>query len=489
MIFIITYFTEKTPGRSSFLFLMGMAMIWTFGYAMELAVTSNGEKLFWLNFQQIGIYLAPFAWFFLSLEHLKSSKLLNKKIIVPLLVIPIFHIFLNFTNDYHKLLRKEIYYNVVNSVVRIETDTSIIFWVFIAFYYTLLVFSLINFLLAFLKRKGIYKFQSFILMMSLIIPYSFNVIDLIGKNPFYPYSPTALTFIPSGILIMYALFKYNLFRITPIAHEKIIRNMEIGVVVTNEKLNILDYNPFMKHEFYYKEKYIGKRLRDIDPLLYKQLKMFINNPEDQHLEFQKNEDMSKYYKMKITPLNDDKGYIIIIYDITNQKVLEKELMFKATKDFLTKTSNRYEFFGEAEKLFEIAKHNNKDLSVIMIDIDNFKRINDNFGHSTGDFILESFANLCREIIPENSIFGRLGGEEFAIVIPEYNIEEIRKISEIIKNKTYSSTNIFLGHNIKYTASIGISTVTTETKTFDQILKKSDDALYKAKRLGKNRVSI
>ena len=489
MIFIIAYFSEKTPGRKPFVFLMGMAMIWTFGYAMELSVSSNQDKLFWLNIQQIGIYLSPFAWLFLSIEHLKSRISLKKKFFMPLLVIPFSHIFLNFTNDYHNLLRKEIIFENVNSIIRVKTETSIIFSIFIGFYYLLLLISLINFLRAIKKRKGFYRIQSFILLVSLIIPYIFNIIDFFNINPFYPYSPTALTFIPSGVLIMYALFKHNLFKITPIAHEKIIKNMDVGVVVTNNKFEIIDYNPFMTNEFKYKENFIGKKLENKDPTLFKKLIEFTEEDEEQNLEFQKYKDLSKHYRLKISSLNEDKGYIIIVYDITSQKILEEELFFKATKDFLTKTSNRYEYFGQSEKEFEISKKDEKNLSVIMIDIDDFKEINDKYGHSAGDYVLESFSILVKSLLPQNSIFGRLGGEEFSIVLTNYDIEESKLIAEKVRTKIENNPVNFMGEKINYTISLGISSINENMKTFDQLLKSSDDALYRAKNMGKNCISV
>lgn len=470
------------------MFLMGMAMIWTFGYAMELSVNSNHDKLFWLNIQQIGIYLSPFAWYFLSLEHLKSKISLNKKLVIPLLVVPFSHIFLNFTNNYHKLLRKKIIFESTNSIIRVKTETSIIFNIFIAFYYFLLLLALINFIRSIKQRKGIYRVQSVILLISLIIPYFFNLSDFFNLNPIYPYSPTTLTFIPTGILIMYALFRKNLFKITPKAHENIIKNMDVGVVVTNNKFEILDYNPFMKYEFNYKEDYIGKNLESKDPVIYRKLKNYENKNNEKYMEFQKYEDLSKHYKIKISKLNDEKGFIIIIYDITSQKILEKELFFKATKDFLTKTSNRYEFFGKSEIIFSNAKKNNSSLSILMIDIDDFKEINDNFGHSAGDFILENFAESVKNIIPKGSVFGRLGGEEFSVVINS-DIEKAKKMAEIIRLNIENSNNLFLEHTINYTISIGISTLSNQIFSFDELLKKADKAVYNAKHKGKNCVSL
>jgi diguanylate cyclase (GGDEF)-like protein len=288
---------------------------------------------------------------------------------------------------------------------------------------------------------------------------------------------------------MYALFKHNLFKITPVAHETIIKNMDVGVVVTNNKFEIIDYNPFMADQFEYDEKFIGKKLENKDPVLHNKLINYTIEKEEQNLEFQKYEDLSKYYKLKISSLNEDKGYIIIVYDITSQKILEEELFFKATKDFLTKTSNRYEYFGKSEKEFEVSRNSAKNLSVIMIDIDDFKEINDKYGHSAGDYVLESFSTLVKSLLPDNSIFGRLGGEEFSIVLTDYDLEKSKKTAEKIRIKIEENPAYFMGEKINYTISLGISSLNEKVDSFDRLLKSSDDALYRAKNMGKNCISI
>jgi len=167
------------------------------------------------------------------------------------------------------------------------------------------------------------------------------------------------------------------------------------------------------------------------------------------------------------------------------KELIHHLDYIGSYDQMTGIYNRRKFFKLAHEKFNSGVGG---LYAIMIDIDNFKQVNDNYGHATGDEVIKKVTKTIAEFIPSSAIFGRLGGEEFAIVVnsPSHNdikekIEEVRKLIENLEVKSDD------GDIIKFTISEGVSKSTIETKNLDELLKEADKALYEAKGSGRNRV--
>lgn len=173
------------------------------------------------------------------------------------------------------------------------------------------------------------------------------------------------------------------------------------------------------------------------------------------------------------------------------KEAQIELQELSNRDPLTNLYNRRYLSEISKELFLLAKRNETSLSVVMIDIDKFKNINDTHGHDVGDKILKLLAKTLIENLREIDIVARLGGEEFVILLPDTDIksaynksEEIRKVIQKLSFKIDDS------NNLKFTVSIGVSAYNAEDDvTFDEILKKSDNALYEAKEKGRNKVVI
>ena len=165
--------------------------------------------------------------------------------------------------------------------------------------------------------------------------------------------------------------------------------------------------------------------------------------------------------------------------------LINHLDFIATHDEMTGIYNRRQFFNLASQRFNEAK---KNLYAVMIDIDKFKEVNDRYGHSVGDKVIKVVTKTITENILEETIFGRIGGEEFALVCNVDSKAIIMKNIESIREKIEKlEVNINNGIVVKCTISEGLSKAKTTTQTLDELLKEADIALYEAKGSGRNRV--
>ncbi|MDT8992648.1 diguanylate cyclase [Curvibacter sp. APW13] len=177
-------------------------------------------------------------------------------------------------------------------------------------------------------------------------------------------------------------------------------------------------------------------------------------------------------------------------DITERKIMEEELRRQAHFDYLTGVFNRRHFMEQAEKELHRAIRYGNALSFLMLDIDHFKQINDRFGHKVGDQVLKGLASLCSTTLRDIDLFGRLGGEEFAVLLPQTDQDTAVEVAERLR-QVIGNANVSLegNLNVQFQVSIGVSSLRSKEDTIDALLNKADKALYEAKNTGRNRVCV
>ncbi len=169
--------------------------------------------------------------------------------------------------------------------------------------------------------------------------------------------------------------------------------------------------------------------------------------------------------------------------------LFEEVQLLSIKDPLTNINNRRGFFNLAQNGVEQARFLGQDMGVLMIDIDNFKKTNDAYGHAIGDQVIKAVADMCQNHIRKADLLGRYGGEEFILLLPESNIETTWTIAERIRKNIAQMIVSVDRYHISVTVSIGISCVHTAKESLEDLLKQADQALYYAKGTGRNRTVI
>jgi diguanylate cyclase (GGDEF)-like protein/PAS domain S-box-containing protein len=196
--------------------------------------------------------------------------------------------------------------------------------------------------------------------------------------------------------------------------------------------------------------------------------------------------------LSILPLKNSQGvvthFVSIERDVTEQKNIENKLEVLSRTDPLTGLLNRRAFDESLANELSRFKRNGEVYSLLMLDIDHFKLINDQYGHSTGDAAIQNITQSCQSNLRLHDKMGRLGGEEFCVLLPytdkkiAYTIAE--KIREIVSNVSIKTKNT---EDVSLTISIGVSEVRNTDVDHAAALKRADDNLYKAKKAGRNRV--
>lgn len=184
------------------------------------------------------------------------------------------------------------------------------------------------------------------------------------------------------------------------------------------------------------------------------------------------------------------GFVEVFHDVTEAKQREERLYRRATRDPLTGAANRGHFLEMAALEIERARRFAEPLSVLMLDIDHLKKVNDAYGHDIGDRVIVALAQACAANARKIDLVGRLGGEEFGILLPRANKEPAAEMAQRLR-RIIGEQRIPLngGREIGISASLGLASLRHTTRDPGELMRNADAALYKAKRDGGNRLEV
>jgi diguanylate cyclase (GGDEF)-like protein len=201
----------------------------------------------------------------------------------------------------------------------------------------------------------------------------------------------------------------------------------------------------------------------------------------------------RFFFARVKRFLGDSGHVLVAHgNITERKMLELELARMAQTDVLTGLNNRRHFIQLSETELSRTSRHGGPLSVVMLDIDHFKHINDTHGHQIGDTVIQMLAGICREQLRDLDVIGRLGGEEFAVTMPNADHAQAMVVAERLRQAIEAaSLQLPQGLLVRFTVSIGVTTQPNglhhgATK-LDTLLDQADQALYRAKNNGRNQV--
>jgi diguanylate cyclase (GGDEF)-like protein len=251
----------------------------------------------------------------------------------------------------------------------------------------------------------------------------------------------------------------------------------------NKKDYVDDYNDFSdaKRENTVDElttKYAIAHKNEANKLLENQNKLKALRIGDVH---RQQEDQQKKFLLIFCAI------LLFILLFLRQLKVRRKLIILAQTDSLTGLMNRETLFKKGQQLVHDACEHELDLSILLFDIDHFKKINDKFGHSHGDLVLEKMALLVNETMRSRDIFARLGGEEFVAILPGTDLEQAKAIAMRVMEKIVQHDFSEQGIDSNITISIGVANIKNTQDEFDDILHAADLAMYQAKPLRRNQM--
>ncbi len=493
IVMTVTLRFRATQLGRAFLRMLAALQVWTLGFAVEIAAVHLEGKLFWANIQFIGIVLLPLFWLEITLLFTGQAKKI-RQYMTFLSMLAILILGMIWTNDLHHLFRHQPYIDcAAGPFCTLANDYGTLFYVYASISYALFLLSLIMMMRSLAITKPIYRQQLLLLLASLLLPLLTDFLYVLGFTPIPHFNFTPMTFSLVMIFVAIALFRFRLFNIRPLAYDMIIENLRDGILILDSNNMIVDINPAAQELLGVSGKQaIGEPVGILHNKMPKLVDRFLDVSSIKTVVKVGGEGEERYFDVVISPVDgrgdEGSGRTVTIHDSTERFKLYQKVERLAQTDSLTGMFNRRYFFECAEEEFARAVRYKNDLSLLMVDLDNFKWVNDTHGHVVGDHVLAEVPGILQKHLRRNDLVGRYGGEEFIILLPETGISIAREIAERLREKI-SVHPMHAGEAVfGITASIGVSTLPhVEGETLFSMVHAADTALYRAKALGKNRI--
>ncbi|MGI6485441.1 MAG: diguanylate cyclase [Tepidanaerobacteraceae bacterium] len=494
--FFAAYFFSKgrTSYRKVFSAMVLCISVYLFGYLMIINSNNLKEMMFWNQFQYLGLPFISVLWLLVALLHTKTIYSLKIRMAFLLFFVPVITFFMRLTNNWHHFFYTRWEARQFFGYYSLYMERG--FWYYVNISYTILclLLTVIIYFTGYLKNKvGYTKSHFLVFSFASLLPFIGIVLILVAfEERSIDYS--ALIMPVSLLIISYGILKYDFLEIRTLARETIFENNFAGMVVLGPGKRVIDYNKAA--EKFFAAINISLNNYPIEHILEREPKLL------EIFESEDNRDFSlvidgeeRFFEIDVVPLGDPRDgntrMLKSIRDVTEERKIQEKLKFLATTDSLSGLYNRTEFMNLAQREFAWAKRNNEELSLLIMDLDNFKIINDTFGHAAGDEMIREMGSIIMTSFRKTDIAGRIGGEEFAVVLKNASLEEAKKVAEQFR-ETVARKKVFYGkQEISFTVSIGVAAIRGNTDDIDNIedtLKMADDALYKAKAKGRNCVA-
>jgi len=488
----VGFFRSHVSGALPFALLMTAGIIYTFGSIFEIRGSTVDDLHFWLSFEYLGISFIGPLWLLLAFE---TSGLGSRKVTVLLCCIfaeAFFTLAMVWTNDFHHL-----FYSSIALARNDGFSASILghgpfYWMHFATLNACLLGADIFLVARALKAPDIYRQQAIMLIVASIFPWAGLGLLIAGSTPFgLDIAPFCFT--ASGLLFAWGLFRHKLIDLGPVAYEHIFEGMGEGVLVLDRKARVVNINPAMSAILGVDgAACIGQGSR----LLFagrEALAAFLGQQPPARADLALGEPQAtRHYAASLSPIKGRRGRIVgsilSLNDITLRVGLTKRLEELATTDGLTGVTNRRTVLERAAAELGRAQRQGEAISFLVLDLDEFKTVNDTYGHQAGDAVLSSAAAACLGSLRASDLLGRYGGEEFLAVLPGVGPAEAGAAAERLRAAVAAARVDFRGESIGVTTSIGCAgRESAKGETVDELVREADTALYRAKTLGRNRV--
>jgi diguanylate cyclase (GGDEF)-like protein/PAS domain S-box-containing protein len=503
---------RSAPGSFTLGLLLLSMTVWSGSYAARWVGISFEAKLFWFNVMYVGVFALPVLFLIFVLQVTYNEHWLTRRNLLLLALQPFASLLLLWTNDFHHLYYASIQAVEKNGLILLDFVRGPAYFVNVVFAYLTITLALVLMFLTALRLGPLFRSQHRLILIGSIIPWAANMYNEISINGLQGLDLTPVTFGITGILFAFAVLRARFMDLIPVARSMLIENMSDGVLMLDAKNRVVDFNPAMK-------KYVGDEAasilgRHVSELLGDWLEQsdVLMDESQAQTEMRIPNDPSRYLDLRVTPLFDAyhhlNGRLIVFRDITERKDVEKQLRHanrrlqsqlieigilqsqlreQAIRDPLTNLFNRRYLEETLDRELARAAREKYSICIILIDIDHFKQVNDNYGHEAGDVMLKAIAEVLARLSRRGDFACRYGGEEFVVVMPNISTETAYERAETLRESLNSLSVPYGRYSLTATFSMGLASYPSNGETRESILRAADKAMYAAKEAGRDHI--
>lgn len=494
-------FKRRTPGAIAFSILMFFTLVWSVGTFLELNMSLLTDKLFWRNFTQFGTFYLPVAAVAFSLAHIGMRRRIIGLVSLVLSVWQLIPVILIWTDGSHHLMRVAVDLSVdVSGFAVLVVRQTILGMVYVSINYAIMSAGVAILLVTAIRRPAS-RLPLLIVAAGMLLPSIFSGLTNILGTEALGGVPAASSFALSAIVILIGMRNFGFLMLTPIARDRAFDVIDEGILVSAANGEIVDMNNAARRmlarnyslphsapaaEFGH---LLSKTLNAGMPELYaaKERRFSLK------LSFG---DAQTHYALRSYELRNNHaliGYTCVLQDVSDDTNRMNLLMDKAERDPLTGIYNKQAFKDIVCARLELIPAGTGYLMVF--DIDHFKQVNDGYGHLAGDLVIQEVCRRCQENLRESDIFGRVGGDEFALFFDGLDAGVVMIVADRIR-KSVSARAIVSGERpIAVSISAGVAgsafagSDDQASCSYEEFFARADAALYESKAAGRNCVRI
>ncbi|MGE4276218.1 MAG: diguanylate cyclase [Lawsonibacter sp.] len=459
------------------------------GYTMELNSTIPSQIMFWNRIEYIGIPFVSALWLTISLMYTGHFTDHRKVLLAAIYGVPVVTMVLRFTNEYHHLYFSSVrYIEELGGLILVKQMGP---WMYVQTYHSALMVLLSMGLFIYNSTKSAQKPMGKIV---LIVVASVAAVSGLFLSQFKLFGVQidymALCLPVTCITVITAISRYDLLEIKSIARSKVFEASKDAILLLNHQGRVLDYNDSAKRLFAQANIPLNT---GTFPALPRHASDFLDSLKHRELSVAKLciHDKDYYFNISTEPICSYTillGWIKTIHDITELCRLNEELNRQAMTDELSVLSNRRAFMKRGREFILDAEAHSTSLHLLMLDLDHFKNVNDEYGHPAGDLVILEFSKILKHHFGANNLVARLGGEEFVVLLSGLSddaaLQQIRDFLESARQHVYE----YFGKQFHVTTSIGV-TKGQPGQTLESMLRTVDKALYQSKDQGRDLITV
>jgi diguanylate cyclase (GGDEF)-like protein/PAS domain S-box-containing protein len=473
------FLTQKqhdSPGARTFSGFMFSVGLWSLATAMA-ALNGYDGQVFWAKVGYVAITTLPPLWFVFVLQQRGG---VNTALANWLFVIPALTTMLVWTNEFHNIFWLKTSFNQGVTPPAFETVRGFWFWgVHTLYSYGLLVSSIVLLLWQRRNTPTSQRGQLVLLISAVSVPLIVNALYIMGFQLLGSVDPTSVAFSASGVFIAFALFRFQLLRLEPIAFRTVFENLPDAIIVLDNKQKIISINSAAQAMLGNTTHFVGKNISMIIEDWAELVASYEAAKQTNYQTLFSFKGNQRYLNVSSSRLTNARGKmigtVVVARDISESKAFQEQ----AYRDPLTNLANRRMLELEGELLFANCVRSNQPLSILYLDLDGFKSINDQHGHKTGDYLLQYTSERLKGCVRNNDLLVRLGGDEFVVVLPNANRELALEVAERVSVALERPFGI-AGEQLKVSASIGLALYPDDARSLVELLEKADSAMYRTK---------
>lgn len=327
---IYAWHHRTVPGATPFSLTMLLVVVWSVANALEVAGADLATKIFWANLQYLSYAAIPVTWLATALEYTGRDRWLTVRRLAWLLALPAITVLLVWTNDLHGLMRYNVHLDTTGLFPVVGKTYGPWFWVHSVYAYTLLLVSMLLLVETLPRTPHPYRGQTASLLIAMLLPLVWNVLYVFGIGSVRQPDLTPLVFGISGVVMALAIFRYRLFTIVPVAHEKIIRGMNDGVIVLDDQNRIVDLNPAAQEIFGKAACHaLGLQAAQLFSAWPKLVEICYGQAGARTELVLGGRSATRHYEVHLSPLGQQRGgtigQVLVLHDITERKRVEDAL--------------------------------------------------------------------------------------------------------------------------------------------------------------------